>query len=93
MKTLALATVATLMLLTPAMAQTTAAPTTAECDAWLAKADVNGDGTIGSNEDAKKYSDMITKGSASTGTGEDVTVTKEQFLTECAKGTFGMPTP
>ena len=66
-------------------------PSAEQCDAWLAKADTNNDGTIGNNEDAKKYVEMITKGGM-TGMGEDETVPKAMFIEQCLKGSFGMPT-
>lgn len=79
-------------MLVPSMAFAQAAPTAEQCNAWLEKADTNKDGSIGNNEDAKKYAEMITKAGV-TGMGEDAVVPKDMFLEQCAKGTFGMPTP
>jgi predicted lipoprotein with Yx(FWY)xxD motif len=73
-----------------------AAPTAAECDAWFVKVDTNKDGSLGQQEEVTKYTDMISKSSASSdNSSANATATimqKDAFLAECAKGTFGMPT-
>jgi hypothetical protein len=79
---------------TAAMAQT-AAPTAADCDAWFMKVDTNKDGSLGQQEEATKFIGMKSQSSVDDqnngATANALTLTKEDFLTECAKGTYGMP--
>ncbi len=67
------------------------APTAEQCDAWFTKSDTNADGSIGKNEGSDKLVEMMTKNSTNTQESADI-ITKESFLAECGKGTFGMPT-
>jgi hypothetical protein len=80
---------------TAAMAQT-AAPTAADCDAWFMKVDTNKDGSLGQQEEATKFIGMKSQSSVESqnngATANALTLTKEDFLAECAKGTYGMPT-
>ena len=88
---LKMAAAAALLALIPATAMAqAAAPTAAECDAWFVKADTNKDGSLGQQEDVKKYDDMITKSSSNTNDSSTI-MQKDAFLEACAKGTFGMP--
>jgi hypothetical protein len=79
---------------TTAMAQA-AAPTAAECDAWFVKIDNNKDGALGQQEEASKYAGMISKSSVadsnSSTSADALILQKDIFMSECAKGTFGMP--
>jgi hypothetical protein len=65
------------------------APTAEQCDAWLAKADTNSDGSIGKGENVK-FIEMMSKAST-TVKKEDTIIDKASFMEECQKGTFGMP--
>jgi hypothetical protein len=86
-----------LLALVPSTAMAQAeAPTAEQCTAWFDKADANKDGSLGQQEEVAKYTDMISKGSVSqdnSSTAATATIMdKQMFLTECGKGTFGMPT-
>ena len=61
-----------------------------DCQAWLTKVDVNGDGSIGNNEDSRKYIELMTK-ACRDNKGDAATVTGATFLEECQMGTFGSP--
>jgi hypothetical protein len=80
---------------TAAMAQT-AAPTAADCDAWFMKVDTNKDGSLGQQEEATKFIGMKNPSAVDNQNNDTTaivsTLTKEDFLAECAKGTYGMPT-
>ena len=64
--------------------------TAEDCPAWLTKFDVNGDGSIGTNEDSRKYIELMTKASRDN-KGDADNVTGATFLEECQMGTFGTP--
>lgn len=88
-----MAAAAALLTLVPITAMAAEMPSTEQCDAWFVKADANKDGALGNSEGSLKYSDMVTKGStgSSSDSQQEVILAKDMFLTECAKGTFGMP--
>jgi hypothetical protein len=71
----------------PAFAQS--APTAEQCNAWLAKADTNGDGSLGTGENTQ-YIEMMNK-TATTKMDANSALQKDAFLDACTKGTFGMP--
>lgn len=63
-----------------------AAMTSEQCSALLAKYDTNGDGSIGKSEDSKKFEEAMTKTSLKTKQAD--TVSQEEFMSACEKGTF-----
>jgi len=69
--------------LAPAMAQDTMSAE--QCQALLAKADKNGDGSLGPDE-MQPFADKM----AGTGvkTKNATVITKEEFMDSCQKGTF-----
>ena len=71
----------------PAFAQD--APTMDQCNAWLAKADTNGDGSLGKDENTN-FVEMMNK-TSTTKMEEDSIVQKDAFMDACTKGTFGLP--
>ncbi len=79
------AALATALLVIPA-ASANAAMTSNECAALLKKYDTNGDGSIGKSEDSKKFEEAMTKTSLKTKQAD--TVTQEEFMSACEKGTF-----
>ena len=88
-----MAAAAVLLTLSPMAAMAAEMPSAEQCDAWFTKVDSNKDGSLGDQEDAVKYADLISKGSEGTATGTpNVIMKKEDFLVACVKGTFGMPT-
>jgi hypothetical protein len=81
--------------LMPMTAMAAEMPTAEQCDAWFVKVDSNKDGALGQQEDASKYAGMISGSSVadknSSTSADALILTKEIFMTECGKGTFGMP--
>jgi hypothetical protein len=91
-----LAAAAGLLTVLPMSAMAAEMPSADQCSAWFTKADTNGDGSLGQQEDAAKYAGMISKSSVAdqnNSTAADALILKkEAFMKYCGEGTFGMPT-
>jgi hypothetical protein len=75
------------------VASTSLAQTTpmseADCTAWMAKVDVNGDGTLDATE-GKPFQEKLTSSNMKTATPD--TMTKDEFMQMCTAGNFsGVP--
>jgi hypothetical protein len=85
-----------LLALMPMTAMAAEMPSSGDCDAWFVNADTNKDGALGQQEDASKYAGMISGSSVadknSSTAADALILTKEIFMAQCEKGTFGMPT-
>lgn len=90
-----MAAAAALLTLLPVTAMAAEMPSAEQCDAWFTKVDSNKDGALGQQEEAAKYAGMISSSSVAqknNSTSADALILqKDIFMTECAKGTFGMP--
>ena len=90
-KTLALTALITIPASGFALAQDAAKPTVEQCDAWFTKLDTNKDGTV-SGEETKTLTVSSAQAGTQSGSNQDSMIwTKDQFASECAKGTYGMP--
>jgi hypothetical protein len=90
-----MAAAAAVLTLVPMTAMAAEMPTAEQCSAWFEKVDTNKDGALGQQEEASKYAGMISKSSVAdnnSGTAADALILqKDIFMSECGKGTFGMP--
>ena len=91
--TLALAAAVMLPTAGFSIAQDAAKPTAAQCEEWFVKLDANKDGSVGADE-TKTLVPAANAGGAGTtsDTSKSMIHTKDQFVTDCQGGMWGMPT-